>query len=109
MVGTINKIVDEIKLETASILFSADGYVIIRQKENVESNIKEVKATFKAMDKPENIEFIDTPEDIRDKYQYFTEAPMQKLQRIGYSIPFYSLEEGVKDYVENFLVEKKYW
>jgi ADP-L-glycero-D-manno-heptose 6-epimerase len=64
-----------------------------------------VKATFKAMNKPENIEFIDTPEDIRDKYQYFTEAKMAKLRSIGFEKPFTSLEEGVEDYVKNFLMK----
>ena len=62
------------------------------------------KATFKAMGKEENISFVDTPEDIRDKYQYFTEANMQKLLDQGYGIPFYSLEEGVEDYVKDFLM-----
>lgn len=66
------------------------------------------KATFKAMDKQENIAFIDTPEDIRDKYQYFTEAKMDKLLSIGYNKPFYSLEEGVNDYVKNYLIPQKY-
>ncbi len=68
-----------------------------------------VKNTFAGVDKTANIEFIDTPIDIRDKYQYFTEANMNKLKSIGYSKPFYSLEDGVKDYVENYLVEKKYY
>jgi ADP-L-glycero-D-manno-heptose 6-epimerase len=67
-----------------------------------------VKNTFAAMQIPENIEFIDTPADIRDKYQYFTEANMQKLQSIGYTKPFHTLEEGVKDYVENYLTGHKY-
>ncbi|GHM99338.1 ADP-L-glycero-D-manno-heptose-6-epimerase [Cytophagales bacterium WSM2-2] len=62
-----------------------------------------VKAVFKAMGKEEKIEFIDTPADIRDKYQYFTEANMQKLNAIGYSKPFHSLEEGTEDYVKNYL------
>lgn len=66
------------------------------------------KATFKALDITENIEFIDTPIDIRDKYQYFTEANMAKLKGIGYSIPFHTLEEGVQDYVKNYLVAGKY-
>lgn len=66
------------------------------------------KATFKALEKPENIGFIDTPADIRDKYQYFTEARMAKLKGIGYDKPFTSLEEGVKDYVTNYLVGKTY-
>lgn len=67
------------------------------------------KSTFIAMDKPVSINYIDTPEDIRDKYQYFTEANMQKLRLIGYEKEFYSLEEGVKDYVQNYLIPGKYW
>lgn len=67
------------------------------------------KNTFKAMGKPENISFVDTPEDIRDKYQYFTEADMSKLIEAGYATPFHSLEEGVKDYVENYLIGHKYY
>jgi ADP-L-glycero-D-manno-heptose 6-epimerase len=67
------------------------------------------KNTFVAMNHSERIEFIDTPEDIRDKYQYFTEANMAKLKSIGYSKPFTSLEEGVKDYVTNYLAEHKYY
>jgi len=47
------------------------------------------------------------PEDIRDKYQYFTEANMNKLRAAGYDKPFSSLEEGVKDYVANYLVPAK--
>lgn len=61
------------------------------------------KAVFKGLGKEENIEFIDTPKDIRDKYQYFTEAKMDKLRNIGYDKPFYSLEKGVSDYVTNYL------
>jgi ADP-L-glycero-D-manno-heptose 6-epimerase len=66
------------------------------------------KATFKALNTPENIEFVDTPLDIRDKYQYFTEASMYKLQSIGYTQPFTSLEEGVKQYVQNYLDKSEY-
>lgn len=58
--------------------------------------------TFKAMGLETNIQFIDTPMSIRDKYQYFTEANMTKLRQAGYDEPFTSLEDGVKDYV-NFL------
>jgi ADP-L-glycero-D-manno-heptose 6-epimerase len=64
--------------------------------------------TFKAMGKEPNISFIDTPEDIRDKYQYFTEANMAKLIGQGYDKPFHTLEEGVADYVKNYLVGHKY-
>ncbi len=67
------------------------------------------KAVFKAMDVKENISFIDTPEDIRDKYQYFTEANMEKLKSIGYDRSFTSLEEGVEDYVKNYLSGHHYF
>ena len=68
-----------------------------------------VKNTFSGLDKTPQIDFMDTPIDIRDKYQYFTEANMTKLKSIGYSKPFHTLEEGVKDYVKNYLVGKKYY
>ena len=68
-----------------------------------------VTAIFTSLQLPPNIEYIDTPIDIRDKYQYFTEAVMNKLSSAGYKNSFYSLEDGVKDYVTNFLVEKKYY
>lgn len=55
--------------------------------------------TFKALGKETHIEFIDTPLNIRDKYQYFTEANMAKLRGVGYTEPFTSLEDGVKEYV----------
>ncbi|MFC2100242.1 ADP-glyceromanno-heptose 6-epimerase [Bacteroidota bacterium] len=67
------------------------------------------KATFKAMDQQENIEFIDTPEDIRDKYQYFTEADMTKLKSVAYSNSFTALEDGISDYVRNYLSEDQYY
>lgn len=63
------------------------------------------KAVFKAINKSESIEFMDTPIDIRDKYQYFTEAKMDKLKKIGYSKTFHSLEEGTTDYVQNYLMK----
>ncbi len=62
-----------------------------------------VKATFTGLDLDSNIEFIDMPLDIRDKYQYFTEANMCKLRSVGYNNEFYSLENGVEDYVRNYL------
>ena len=62
--------------------------------------------TFKAMGKDVNIEFVDIPEDIRDKYQYFTEANMTKLREAGYDKEFTSLEDGVEDYVKNYLMKK---
>lgn len=68
-----------------------------------------VKATFTGLDKAPNIVFIDMPEDIRDKYQYFTEANMQKLHHAGYTDDFYSLEEGVNDYVRHYLATMQYF
>ena len=61
------------------------------------------KAVFMAMGQPVNIQFVDIPEDIRDKYQYFTEAKIEKLRAVGYTRPFTSLEKGVTDYVRNYL------
>ncbi len=66
-----------------------------------------VKAVFLAMDKEEKISFIDTPIDIRDKYQYFTEAKMDKLKGIGYPHPFTTLEAGINDYVSHYLKAQK--
>lgn len=60
--------------------------------------------TFIAMGKEPNISFIDTPADIRDKYQYFTEAKMEKLKNIGYTKVFHTLEEGIDDYVKHYLL-----
>ncbi len=65
------------------------------------------KAVFAALDKPALIEYIDTPVDIRDKYQYFTEAKMEKLRSIGYSRGFYSLEGGVREYVDQLKLKNK--
>lgn len=62
-----------------------------------------VTATFAGIEQKPMIEYIDMPEDLRDTYQYFTEASMQKIREAGYHQPFYSLEEGVGDYVRNYL------
>ncbi|MFI5204657.1 MAG: ADP-glyceromanno-heptose 6-epimerase [Flavobacteriales bacterium] len=64
---------------------------------------------FTAQHKKPEISFIDTPKDIRDKYQYFTEANMQKLKNTGYALPFTSLEDGIKDYVTNYLLPNHYY
>jgi ADP-L-glycero-D-manno-heptose 6-epimerase len=68
-----------------------------------------VRSTYAAIDTTPDIRFIDMPEDIRDKYQYFTEADMSKLITAGYSEPFYSLEKGVDDYVRHYLSKQKYY
>jgi ADP-L-glycero-D-manno-heptose 6-epimerase len=60
-------------------------------------------ASFRGLDLEPNIEFIDMPADLRETYQYFTEANMQKLHNAGYMNHFYTLEEGVDDYVRNYL------
>jgi len=63
-------------------------------------------STFAALQKTPHIDFIDTPIDIRDKYQYYTQADMHKLKDAGYDEDFYSLEEGVKDYVQSYLLQR---
>jgi len=68
-----------------------------------------VNATFAAFDKQPNITYIDMPNDIKDTYQYFTEASMLKLKHAGYEESFISLEEGVDDYVRNYLSKKEYY
>lgn len=62
-----------------------------------------VSATFKAMGVPTNIKFIDMPDHLKKKYQYYTQADMNKLRDAGYTSSFFSLEDGVKDYVQNYL------
>ncbi|MEM9920337.1 MAG: ADP-glyceromanno-heptose 6-epimerase [Bacteroidota bacterium] len=68
-----------------------------------------VGATFEAMNIPTAIQFVDTPEDIRGTYQYFTEAKIDKILQAGYPTAFTSLEDGVKDYVQNYLKRGKYF
>ncbi|MEI6766039.1 MAG: ADP-glyceromanno-heptose 6-epimerase [Bacteroidota bacterium] len=65
--------------------------------------------TFLSLRMEPNISFVDTPEDIREKYQYFTEAKMAKLRAAGYDMPFYSLEEGIEDYVQGYLSSGTYY
>ena len=67
------------------------------------------KYTFEAAGKEMKVHFVDIPEDIRENYQYFTEAKMDKLKKAEYPKGFTSLEEGVKDYVKNYLSQKKYF
>jgi ADP-L-glycero-D-manno-heptose 6-epimerase len=66
-------------------------------------------AVFAALNRPPSIEFIVTPIDIRDKYQYFTQANMAKLCSIGYEKPFYSLEAGIEEYIQGYLVDSTYF
>ncbi len=63
--------------------------------------------TFKALQVEPQISFIDTPADIRDTYQYFTQAEMGKLRAAGYQEPFIGLEEGIEDYVERYLKDEE--
>ena len=68
-----------------------------------------VTAIFHSLDLEPNIEYVDTPEDIREKYQYFTQAEMNKLRKAGYEKEFSSLERGIDSYVNNFLVSHTYY
>ncbi|WP_159520215.1 ADP-glyceromanno-heptose 6-epimerase [Sunxiuqinia indica] len=61
------------------------------------------KAVFKAMDMKEDISFVDTPEDIRDNYQYYTCAKIEKLRIAGYNKPFTKLEDAIDDYIKSYL------
>ncbi len=63
-------------------------------------------ATFAAVEKPAAITYIDMPEELREKYQYRTEAKVERLRAAGYKDAFYSLEDGVKDYVQNYLIKE---
>ena len=65
-------------------------------------------STFAALNREPQIDFIDTPADIRDKYQYYTQANMSKLRSIGYDRPFHTLEAGIADYVQTYLQSGKY-
>jgi ADP-L-glycero-D-manno-heptose 6-epimerase len=65
------------------------------------------KSTFAALNLEENINFVPTPLEIRDSYQYFTEAKMEKLKSAGYPFPFTSLEDGIGEYVTNYLLPGK--
>jgi ADP-L-glycero-D-manno-heptose 6-epimerase len=68
-----------------------------------------VKGTFQGIDRQPDIRYIDMPEDLRDTYQYYTQATMQKIKDAGYHENMFSLEEGVEDYVRNYLSQKKYY
>ncbi len=67
-----------------------------------------VTAIFKSLNTPVNIEYIDLPEHLRDKYQYFTEANTNKIKKAGFIAPITSLEDGVGDYVKNYLLGEQY-
>jgi ADP-L-glycero-D-manno-heptose 6-epimerase len=67
------------------------------------------EGVFNALKVAPKIDFIDTPLDIRDKYQYFTEARMEKLYNRGYTKPFFSLEEAIDDYIQGYLIPAKTW
>lgn len=61
------------------------------------------RSTFAALDMEPNIHYIDMPEQLREKYQYYTQADISKLRSVGYVRPFFALREGVEDYVQNYL------
>lgn len=67
-----------------------------------------VKAVFAAMNKKPNIEYIEMPESIRNQYQYYTEADIINLRKAGFGKEITSLEDAIKDYVQNYLRKDKY-
>ncbi len=68
-----------------------------------ESWVNLARAMFKAANQPENITFIEMPEPLRERYQYFTEARIEKLRAAGYTKPMTGLQNGVADYIERYL------
>jgi len=66
------------------------------------------QGVFKALATPEAIDFVEMPDDIRDTYQYFTQAPMQRIQEAGYTTPFWEFEAAIVDYVQHYLIPHKY-
>lgn len=67
------------------------------------------RSVFSALGHTPQIHYIDMPIEIRDKYQYFTEADMSKLKAAGYNKPLFSLEDGIKDYVMNYLIKEDHY
>ena len=65
-------------------------------------------AIFDALDMPKNVEFIDMPENLRDRYQYHTKADLTRIRDVGYSAETTSLNDAVRDYVRNYLIPRKY-
>ncbi|MCX6168872.1 MAG: ADP-glyceromanno-heptose 6-epimerase [Ignavibacteriales bacterium] len=76
---------------------------------HAQSWVELVAALFEAVGKPVNIEFIDMPEEIRGKYQYFTEANLKKIRTAGYDKPVMNVRDGVTDYVKNYLLKEIYF
>jgi ADP-L-glycero-D-manno-heptose 6-epimerase len=66
------------------------------------------QGVFKSLQREECIEYVDMPDDIKNNYQYFTEARLERLKQAGYTLPFWVFEEAIKDYVQEFLVPHKY-
>ena len=67
-----------------------------------------VKSIFSALGKPVEIDYINLPPHLKSKYQYFTEADISKIKKAGYTHPLFSLEDGVADYVKNYLLQNRY-
>jgi ADP-L-glycero-D-manno-heptose 6-epimerase len=65
------------------------------------------RALFSALGREPRIEYVEMPETIRDKYQYFTEAKIDKLRSVGYARPITPLADSVRDYVQNYLLPDK--
>jgi len=80
---------------------------------NIGSGIAEtwnelVQAAFAAMNKPVNIEYVDMPEHLKDRYQYYTKAEMAKLRGLGYDKPMTSLKDSIADYIQTYISKDKF-
>ncbi len=100
-------VVDSKKNQSSAVSLSSGIYNAGTGKARTFKDL--VTAIFANMNLEPKIEYIDTPKDIRDKYQYFTQAGMQKLHDAGYQEGFFSLEDGILVYVKNFLLPRKYY
>ena len=65
-------------------------------------------AIFDALDQPKNVEFVDMPENLRDRYQYHTQADLTRIRDAGYAVETTQLSDAVRDYVRNYLIQRKY-
>lgn len=90
------------------LFLKAENYSLVNGLYNLGTGVARsfndlTNSTFFALDKKPNIEYIDMPETLKSKYQYYTQANMKKINNLFNNYSFYSLEEGIKDYVQNYL------
>ncbi len=88
--------------------FTVEGGLYNVGSGKAETWVELVEACFAAMDQPTNIEYVEMPEHLRDRYQYYTKAEMGKLHSIGYDQPIMSLKDAISDYIRNYISQEKF-